>query len=345
MRLIGKAQGVLRGSATRIRRALRTSRLQRHSLGASAGHALALLGLAGALVGLGLALRRRRRPRAMRTPSELEAFPALTVLGGVPHVEAIPQTAEPGAALAGHAGRADGFPLLIQGSRTWTLDPSSLAAESYRSLRTSLYHIASRGLPRTLLVTSPGPREGKTTTALNVALCLALSGVQTCLVDADLRRPQLHRAFGHDLDPGLANHLEGLDLPEPFERVTPHANLSIVTAGRSTENPAELLGGPRIGTLLGLLSQRHRAVILDAPPLLPVADASILAPCVDRVLLVACAQSTRFEAIERALHVLRGVGIQQMHAVLNAVRLEDDDGNVPGYIEKSDGGSGDASAV
>ncbi|MFQ5600019.1 MAG: GumC family protein [Candidatus Krumholzibacteriia bacterium] len=288
---------------------------------------LALAGIVGFLVGASLALRRHVAERVIRTTRELLQFPQLTVLGGVPRLAGRRRRAEP------EQGDPSEFPLFVKGKRSYTFPSSTSAGEAYRCLRTSLHHVASRGLPRSILVTSPGPQEGKSTTALNTALSLALSGVSTCLVDADLRRPMLHYAFGSDLEPGLANQVES-ELPlEPVVRQTPYANLSLLPAGRSTMNPAELLEAPRLGALLGLLSQRYRVVILDAPPVIPVTDPAILAPCVDRVLMVIYAGRTRVEGIEHAVEILRTVGIEEMHAVLNGIGHPDYYGKYSRYYK------------
>ncbi len=185
------------------------------------------------------------------------------------------------------------------------LAPRSPLAEGYRALRTNIQFASVDGPLRTVLVTSPGPGEGKSTTAANLAVVLAQAGRQVILVDADLRRPNLHRFFELPNGQGLTTAL--LDFQTPAIRhVQPTAmpGLRVLTSGPIPPNPAELLGSQRQAELLQSLQEEVDVVILDSPPVLTVTDALVLAQLVNGVLLVIDAGSTRREALLKARDAL-----------------------------------------
>src|SRR5262249_44811582 len=158
--------------------------------------------------------------------------------------------------------------------------------EAYRVLRTNL-HFANPDSPlRRLIITSAGTGEGKSTTAANLAICLAQADRSVLLVDADLRRPVLHTMFRQPSTPGLSSYLAG-DAPSDAVVIkTSTPNLSLVPCGPTPPNPSELLGSRRMNELLQTMSERFDMVILDTPPVLAVSDACVLVPAVDGVLLV-----------------------------------------------------------
>jgi capsular exopolysaccharide synthesis family protein len=209
-------------------------------------------------------------------------------------------------------------PLLIAG-----LAPKSLAAEQYRSLRTRLAHTEGPGGLRTILVTSPQKGEGKSVTAANLSLTMAQElHRRVVLVDADLRKPSLQHLFGLPPGPGLSEYLTGaVDLKDAMKFLPEH-NLTLIPAGAAPINPAELLGSTAMRRMLDHLRARFDRVILDTPPVLPLADVAILAPLVDGSMMVVRAGYTPKPAIEnslRAFDTSRLLGV-----VLNESGLEQD---------------------
>ena len=203
------------------------------------------------------------------------------------------------------------------------LYPQSLMAERCRTIRTSLAFLLPAEGPLALLVTSPASAEGKSSTAMNLALSFCQANKRVCLVDADMRRPRLHQVFpplvGKE-DIGLATVLEGehhIDdaLQTGLEEAPPQ--LSVLTCGRLPEHPAELLASTACRKLMADLRARFDVVIIDSPPALPVTDPLILAPQVEGVVVVARCRATTRTDIQRALTQLRQGDTNLLGVVLN----------------------------
>jgi capsular exopolysaccharide synthesis family protein len=190
--------------------------------------------------------------------------------------------------------------------------PDSVASEQFRSIRTSILSAgASEGGDRgvVILVTSPGLGEGKTTVSLNCAIAFAQLGLPVAVVDGDLRRSSVHKLLGISRSLGLIEFLEGkAELSHVIRKPPDGPNipegLSVVTAGRETRRPAELLSGPRCREIIEALRAKHRVVLMDSPPVIPVADARDLTPLADFVLVVVGAGKTRRRALERTCELL-----------------------------------------
>lgn len=196
--------------------------------------------------------------------------------------------------------------------------PRSPAAEAYRVLRTNLQFSSLDKPLRTLMVTSPGPGEGKSTTVANLALVIAQAGSRVLLVDADLRRPNIHKLFQLPNSTGLTTALLQIgDHVVDFIQDTGQGHLHVLTTGPIPPNPAELVGSARMHELIELLQDRYDFVLIDSPPVLAVADAAILSNQVDGTLLVASAGETRFDMLARALERLESVGTRPLGIVLN----------------------------
>ena len=240
-------------------------------------------------------------------PAAVIAPASQTVLGAAPPDEA---------GMIGFTAALN--PLLVAG-----LAPKSLAAEQYRSLRTRLTHAENPGGLRIVLVTSPLKGEGKSVTAANLSLTMAQElQRRVVLVDADLRKPSLQHLFGLPPGPGLSEYLAGaVDLKDAM-RFLPDHNLTIITAGAAPINPAELLGSTAMRRMLDHLRARFDRVILDTPPVLPLADVAILAPLVDGSLMVVRAGYTPKPAIENALRAFDASRL--LGVVLNESGLEED---------------------
>jgi len=209
-------------------------------------------------------------------------------------------------------------PLLVAG-----LAPTSLAAEQYRQLRTRLSHAEGASNLRTVLITSPQKGEGKSITCANLALTMAQElHRRVIIVEADLRKPSLQAMFGLPGGPGLSEYLSGAAELNDVMTFLPDHNLTVIHAGTSPTNPAELLGSTAMRRLLDQLRTRFDRVILDTPPVLPLADVAVLAPLVDATLLVVRAGVTPKPAIENALRAFDSSRL--LGVVLNESGLEQD---------------------
>lgn len=211
-------------------------------------------------------------------------------------------------------------------------DARSPIAESYRHLRTSLLLSSAGQPPKTILVTSSQPSEGKTTTAINTAFMLAQTGAEVLLIDCDLRRPRLHAHFGAPNTRGLTNWLSGeTDIDSLTQTFGSLANLKFLTSGPVPPNPAELLGSDEMRKLLSLLTERFAHVIIDSPPAISFTDASILSTMVDGVVLVVHGGRSSRAVVRRAKQQLLDVGAHIFGIVLNNVKVETQDYYYSGY--------------
>lgn len=201
--------------------------------------------------------------------------------------------------------------------------PRSSASEAYRGLRTSLQFI---GVDRTLKlvqITSPSVSEGKTTTLANLGVALARAGQRVVLVDCDLRRPRLHRFMGVSNDRGFTSAILGeVTMEEALIAVPDQPRLVLLPSGPPPPNPSEVLSSRIARDLIKSLADVADYVLVDSPPLLPVADAVVVAGFVDAVILVATARSTTKRAARRAIELLRQVDAPLIGAVLNGVGAE-----------------------
>ena len=192
-------------------------------------------------------------------------------------------------------------------------------AEAFRTLRTNLQFAGGDRAVRTLVVTGVGPDEGKTTVAANLAATVAAGGIRTVAVGADLRRPTLHRLFGVDGGKGLTQVLLGrLSLDEAVVPVQPWG-LDVLPAGPIPPNPAELLGSQRMAALLEAMAERWEMVVIDTPPVVGLADASVVAARADGTLLVVSVGLTSREEAQLARRQLQQVGARVLGLVLNGV--------------------------
>jgi capsular exopolysaccharide synthesis family protein len=192
-------------------------------------------------------------------------------------------------------------------------------AEAFRHLRTNLLYLSPDRPLRTLLVTAAGPGEGKSTVAANLAVALAIAGRRTWIVEADLRKPGLAWAFQPGTTRGLSDVLVENAAFDAALAPTSVEGLWFVPAGTLPPDPAELLGSQRMRALLAHAREQVDAVVLDAPPVLPVSDALALAPHVDGVLLVVDLARTPRDAARRAAGQLRAVGARVAGVVVNNV--------------------------
>ena len=195
-------------------------------------------------------------------------------------------------------------------------EPASAFSEAYRSVRTALQFSTNNGVPRCLLVTSATPAEGKSTTALTLAQNFAQLGKRVLLIDADLRNPSLHRLMGADNANGLSNYLAGAAKAMDVIVAAETPNLSFMPTGPLPPNPAELLMGSKMLSLVRVACDKYDQVIIDGPPVMGLADAPILANMASGTLLVVEAGSTRVGVARNALKRLHAARAHVIGALL-----------------------------
>ena len=208
----------------------------------------------------------------------------------------------------------------------------SVVSEAYRNLRTSiLLSSGKKDPPKLLLVTSGYPKEGKTTTAVNLAVTLSQTGERVVILDCDMRNPNIHRVVGVNNREGMSQYLSGQSSLIPLIQKTEIPNLSIVPAGIIPPNPAELLSSVRMKEGLELLKKSFDYVIIDSPPVLSVTDARIVGARVDGVVLVVKGGDTPKEAVLRTRQMLQEVHANIIGTLLNSVNVRSADYNMSKY--------------
>jgi succinoglycan biosynthesis transport protein ExoP len=202
-------------------------------------------------------------------------------------------------------------------------EPSSAAAEAYRSLRTSIQFMGLDRPLRVLQVTSPNAGEGKTTTLANLAVALAGAGQRVVVVCCDLRRPRVHEFFWLSNEIGFTSVLLGeVVIANAIQAVPGESRIKLLASGPAPPNPSELLGGRRTADLFAALKEQSDIVLVDSPPVLPVTDAAVLSRIVDATLMVATAGSTTRKELHRAYEVLKQVDAPLIGTVLNGVSAD-----------------------
>ena len=278
------------------------------------GFALAL----GLTSGIGLAFLLEGVDNTVRTPEQAQSISGLPSLGMIPLGSRTTGEANPtGLSVAASKEAVE----LITLSR-----PQSQMSESYRALRTSLLLTSVGAPPKTILITSALPQEGKTTTSINTATVLAQKGTRVLLIDADLRRPSIHKTLGMGPRAGLSNVLTGgTTLQDATVRSTLLPNLFILPAGTPPPNPAELLASSQMMDLLAELREQYDHIVVDTPPTLSVTDAVVLSTRADAVVLVIRSGQTTKPALRRSRDILAQVNARVAGVLLNAVDLDSPD--------------------
>jgi succinoglycan biosynthesis transport protein ExoP len=273
----------------------------------------------GLTTGIGLAFLLEGVDNTVRTPEQAQVISALPSLGMIP--------------LGSRTGTDSSTKrsLLVASSREvvelvtqWR--PQSQMAEAYRALRTSLLLTSLGAPPKVILVTSALPQEGKTTTSINTAIVLAQKGTRVLLIDADLRRPTIHKTLGMGPKTGLSNVLTGnATLQQTMVRSTILPSLWVLPAGTPPPNPAELLASTNMRDVLAKLREQYDHIVVDTPPTLSVTDAVVMSTRADAVVLVIrCGQTTK-QALRRARDILAQVNARVSGVLLNAVDLASPD--------------------
>ena len=267
---------------------------------------LPLGALVGLLIGLILALVRYLMDNTVKSSKQVEELTGSTTIGGV--------LFDP--------GMAD-QPLVTQHK------VRSITSEAYRQIRTNLQYVSVDNPPRVIVVTSSVSGEGKTTTAINLALVLAQSGQRVALIEADLRRPRVIRYLQLIGGAGLTNILAGKASLSELLQPWGDGQLSVLASGPNPPDPSELLGSEHMSDLLTDLRKTHDYVIIDAPPLLPVTDAAVLAVLADGVVLVTRWGMTKREQLRAAAATVKVLDVRVLGTVLNMIPVKG--GNSYGY--------------
>ena len=317
-----------------------------------------LFGLAG---GIGLALGLEFLNNTVKTSKDVTNAVGLPTLGSIPAFEAESRPKGPKAEFVKIAGmlkgrqerkppkasktrrpRGGGFPdsagLPGESSNSWNgpgagqielitmREPQSIQAESYRSIRTTLLVSSPPGKIKTLLLTSPLAREGKSSTVSNLGVTLAESSRRVVIVDSDLRKPRQNRIFNGGSGPGLSRFLSSHIEPADIVRPTNVPNLQLITSGPLPANPIELLTSEKMDVLVSYLKKSYDFVLFDTPPLLAVSDALAMGPMADAIILVARGGQTPIQAVKQAKQKLDAHKLKCLGVILNGVDLVEQDG-------------------
>ena len=262
---------------------------------------LALGGVLGLMLGVGMAFVREYRDRSLHDEDDVER-----ATGGLPILGRVPRMPE-----------AEGGEQLRRDALVAAVDGQSPGSESYRTLRTNVRYSRGGEGARELVITSPGARDGKSTTAGNLAITFAQQGHRTLLVDADLRKAVQHKAFQVDRLPGLSDVMIGEVEVSDAVRETDQPNLYLLPAGQSPPNPSELLDSERMDRTLESVRGVFDAVVFDTPPALVVTDASVIGRRVEGVLLVVRADRTDRRGARESVERLEQVGADVLGVVFN----------------------------
>ncbi|SFR90889.1 capsular exopolysaccharide family [Microbacterium sp. cf046] len=271
-------------------------------------------GVLGFGFGIAFALIRTVSDRRIRSADEVEARTNIPVVGTIPTAEAL-------------GGESRLFDPTAAGPK----GTGFAVSEALRSLRTNLQFMDVDNPPRTIVVTSPLPGDGKSTIACNLALTLAAGGKPVVLVDGDLRRSTVAASMGLPGGAGLSDVLSGrAELADVLQRTPRSPNLYVLTAGSVPPNPSEVLGSGRMRKLLADLAV-HATVIVDAPPLLPVTDGAVLTHQADGALVVVSLAKTTYDLLEKSLDTLQKSNGRALGVVLNKAPLKGMDASPYSY--------------
>ncbi len=251
--------------------------------------------IVGVILGIALAFVIEYLDQTVKEPAEVEKSLDLPLLGVVPLIETESAIIE----------------------NTDMLAKSVL--EPFRALRANLKHIASKNNDRVLMLCSAVKGEGKTTLAVNLAITFALDGKKVVIIDADLRRPQVHHYLNLDKETGFSDYLLGEKSVDEILKTTQHVNLKVITSGERPENPSELLGTPLFDKILEEIRGYGDLIIFDSPALLPVSDSITMAPKMDGCIMVVRTMWTPQKAAKQAKSQITRIGSKLLGGVLNGV--------------------------
>jgi capsular exopolysaccharide synthesis family protein len=210
----------------------------------------------------------------------------------------------------------------VSGGLITILDPTSVASEAYRTLRTSILYAPVDTSPIVIVVTSPGSAEGKSTVCSNLGVVLAQADKSTLIIDCDFRRPVMHKIFGLNNTRGITDVLlREYDLQGVYQEPLPSLDLKVLTVGPIPPNPAELLSSRQLSEFLANVREQFDYVLIDSSPMGLVSDPAVLATQADGVLLTLDARRTRKRDVRHAVRSLRAVGANVLGTVMNNARV------------------------
>jgi capsular exopolysaccharide synthesis family protein len=273
---------------------------------------LLLAAVVGLFLGVGLAFFFEILDNTVKTPEDLEQLIRLPSFGMVPEISSERRR---------RLESGDSYPveLVTHGH------PKSMLSEAYRNIRTSILLSFSEKPPKRIVISSPNPFEGKTTTAINTAIALSQTGAEVIIIDSDMRKPRIHKTFNGDNGVGLSNFLSGnADLDSVIKK-SDIPNLYYIPSGPIPPNPSELIGSKLFKSMMESLGERFAHIVLDSPPVLGFADALILTTSVDGVILVVLGGKTPRETLQRAKEVLHQVNAKILGVVINRIDIQRSD--------------------
>ena len=263
-------------------------------------HVMAMALVLGLVLGGAAALLREWLDQRLKSCEEIASILGTQVLGVVPHIGGKERTP---AACGQNVHRM----------------PNSHAAEAYRTVRTAVYFGVPDGEAKTLCITSPTPGDGKSTLTSNLSIAMAQAGQRTLIIDADMRKPMQHNVFEIQAGRGLADVLAGATKPEEVIHQTDVEGLDVLPCGTIPPNPSEMLNSQAFVGMLQELSERYDRLVIDAPPVMPVTDARIVAAVSDACVLVLRSEKSTRKAAQQAAQGLMSVGSCILGAVVNDV--------------------------
>ena len=271
------------------------------------------------LLGVGLAFFQEYLDNSLKSPDEVARFLNIPTLGTIPNLQSLTEKHAYGYGY-GHKKATKELTQTTQSSPLELIShgsPSSLMAEAYRSMRTSLLLSSADRPPQVVLITSAVPSEGKTVTAINTAISLTQTGKRVVLIDADMRKPRVHSVFALGNVTGLSSFLTGSAVLKDVLHESSVPNLFVLPCGIIPPNPGELILSSRFTQLLQVLRQYFDYVVIDSPPVANVSDARVLASSADAAILVVKAFSTSRHLAKRASDLLMQSRIRNVGVVLN----------------------------
>lgn len=275
------------------------------------------------LFGAGLALFLEYLDDTIRSVEEVESFLHLPALAAIPTIDSMPKRRLLLVGAGGEGEEAKEKSELLINS-----DSRSSLAEAYRQLRTSILLSTAGHAPKSVLITSSLPSEGKTTTAVNTAISLAQTGAKVLIIDADMRRPRLHNVFdinnGEGLSTLLASDLSESEILEVIQ-FDKSSNLNLLPSGPVPPNPAELIGSEQMNQLLRAMQKHFTHVVVDSPPIASFTDGVLIASMVDGVILVVHSGRSSRQVVKRSRQLLQDIGAKVLGVVLNNANLNSQD--------------------
>lgn len=271
---------------------------------------LFLAAVVGLLLGLGVAFFFEYLDNTVKTTEDIEQLIRLPSFGMVPEFSYEKR---------GRIERKTFYPVELVS----LAHPKSILSEAYRNIRTSILLSFSERPPKKIVISSPNPEEGKTTTVVNTAITLSQTGKKVLIIDSDLRKPRLHKIFNNEENTvGLSNFLSGNADLESIIKKTEIKELSYIPSGPIPPNPSELIGSNLFKSMIESLSERFDHLVLDSPPVLGFADTLIISTIVDGILLVVAGGKTPRETLQRTKEILYQVNAKILGVVINRVNIQ-----------------------